>query len=152
MKLSCVSGLLVIAAISGCATQRTPPVTKDTEAFASLVIAEKASIAASAHQHFVASASEDKARLAGKQATLDSDSIDVDYIGKPQDLVQAIASRYGYRYREEGKTSLLRVINIRVSKATPIDVLQNVGQQIDAGADVELDKSSKTIKLIYKNK
>lgn len=155
MKFISASGLtvMVLAAInSGCATHRQSTATPDTEAFASRVIAEKVSVAASAHQRYVALVAEDQSRLASKQATLESDFIDVDYIGKPQDLVQAIASRYGYRYYEEGRTSLLRVINIRVTKAMPIEVLQNVGRQIDAGADVELDKTSKTIKLIYKTK
>lgn len=140
----------VIAALAGCASS-PQPTTSDTEAFASRLIADKMAVAADAQRAFVALASEEKIILDRKQASIETDEVDVDYIGKPQELLQTFSYRYGYKYVESGKQSNLRTINIRVKKVAPVEVLRNVGDQIDPGADVVLDVGAKTLRLIYKN-
>lgn len=140
----------VIATLAGCASS-PQPTTSDTEAFASRLIADKVAVAADAQRDYVALVSEDKTVLNRKQASIETDEVDVDYIGKPQELLQTFAYRYGYKYVESGKRSNLRTINVRVQKVAPVEVLRNVGHQVDNGADVVLDKGAKTLRLIYKN-
>lgn len=141
---------LAAVALAGCATSPVPT-TQDTEAFASRLIADKVAVAADAQREYVALVNEDKSVLSRKQAAMETDEVDVDYIGKPQELLQTFAYRYGYRYIESGKRVDLRTINVRVQKTPPIEVLRNIGYQVDAAADVVLDKNAKTLRLIYKN-
>ncbi len=141
---------LASAALAGCATSPAPT-TKDTEAFASRLIADKVAVAADAQREYVALAKEDKLVLYRKQAALESDEVDVDYIGKPQELLQTFAYRYGYRYIESGKRVDLRTINVRVQQTPPVEVLRNIGYQLEPEAEVVLDKNTKTLRLIYKN-
>lgn len=145
-----IAFLLVIGSlVLGCAT--TPePVEEDTEAFASKVIADKVGMAADAQRDYAALVNEDKAAMLKKQAALDVDLIDVDYIGKPQELLQTLAHRYGYKYVESGKRIDLRTVNIRVRRTSPVEVMKNVGYQIDAVADVVLEKNAKVLRLNYK--
>jgi len=153
MDLNITSGLMLAAAFSvlaGCVSSPAPS-SKDTEAFASRLIAAKVAVAADAQREYVAVLNEDKAVLSRKQAALDTDEVDVDYIGKPQELLQTFAYRYGYRYVESGKYVDLRTINVRVQKALPIEVLRNIGYQVDAVADVVLDKNAKILRLVYKS-
>ena len=139
---------LAAVALAGCATSPVPT-TKDTEAFASRLIADKVAVAADAQREYVALVNEDKSVLSRKQAAMETDEVDVDYIGKPQELLQTFAYHYGYRYIESGKRVDLRTINVRVQKTPPIEVLRNIGYQVDAAADVVLDKNAKTLRLIY---
>ena len=144
-------GLLVtVLLLGGCASTTSKPTDTDTQAFADRLIADKVALAAKAQQDYVALVNEDKLIIQKKQSSLETDEIDVDYIGKPQELLQMFAHRYGYRYIETGSRVDLRTINVRVAKAPPIEVLRNIGYQIDASANVELDKNSKTLRLIYK--
>lgn len=141
--------MLVVGTLVGCAT--TPePVEEDTEAFALKVIADKVGVAADAQRDYAALVDEDRAVMIQKQAALDADLIDVDYIGKPQELLQTLAHRYGYKYVESGKRVDLRTVNIRVRRASPVEVMKNVGYQIDSMADVVLEKSAKVLRLNYK--
>lgn len=141
--------LLVVGSLFGCAS--TPvPVEEDTEAFASKVIADKVGVAADAQRDYAALVNEDRAVMLKKQAAFDADLIDVDYIGKPQELLQTLAHRYGYKYVESGKRNDLRTVNIRVRRTSPVEVMKNVGYQIDSMADVVLEKNAKVLRLNYK--
>jgi len=142
--------LMLTVALSGCATSPVPTA-MDTEAFASRLIADKVAVAADAQREYVALVNEDRSVLSRKQAAMEVDEVDVDYIGKPQELLQTFAYRYGYRYVESGKRIDLRTINVRVQKVPPVEVLRNIGYQVDALADVVLDKDARTLRLIYKN-
>jgi len=141
---------LIMFVFTGCVTS---PVTsgEDTEAFARRLIANKLAIAANAQREYVELVNEDKSVILRKQAAIETDEVDVDYIGKPQELLQIFAYRYGYRYIESGKRNELRTINVRVQNVSPIEVLRNIGYQVDTAADVVLDKNTKTLRLIYKN-
>lgn len=143
--------LMLCASMVGCASNTPQPTTRDTEAFASKVISDKVAVAANAQREYVALLNEDMAVLTRKQTSLESDEIEVDFIGKPQELLQTFAHRYGYRYVETGRTAELRTINVKTARAKPIDVLRNVGHQIDHGADLVLDKDAKVLRLVYKN-
>lgn len=143
--------VVIATAITGCASTSQQPTTADTEAFASRMIADKVAVASNAQREYVALVNEDKAVLYRKQLSIDTDEVDVDYIGNAQELLQTFAYRYGYKYLETGKRANLRTINVRVQKISPVEVLKNIGQQVDNGADVVLDKGTKTLRLTYKN-
>lgn len=143
------SVLLALVALGGCASS-AKPTTEDTEAFASRIIADKVSVAVNSQHNYVSRLNADRVQAASRQAAVDTDQVDIDFIGKPQELLQTFASRYGYTYVESGKRVDLKPINVWVRKATPINVLKDVGAQIDTGADVVLDKSTNTLRLIYK--
>jgi len=141
--------LLALGMVSGCTT--TPSSTaQDTEAYAATLLAEKAAVAADAQKNYVALVAEDKSITLQKQNSIETDEVDIDYIGTPQDLLQTFAYRYGYRYIESGSRQRLKNINLRLSKSSPIEVLRNVGNQITSGGDIVLDKNGKLLRLIYK--
>lgn len=144
-----VAVMSVLAILTGCATS-AQPTTEDTEAFASRVIADKVAVAVNTQHSYVAALNADRAKAAAQQQTLDTDQVDIDYIGYPQELLQTLAARYGYAYVESGKRVTLKPINVWVRKATPLNVLKDIGVQVDHGADVVLDKNAKTVRLIYK--
>lgn len=151
MKLStAVAPLMLALALAGCATKPTSEVTPDSEAYARQIILEKVDAAVQAQRDLAATTAEGQQQILRRQAALDADEVDIDYLGKPQPLLEAVAYRYGYKYVETGKRGDLKTVNIRVTKRPVVEVLRDVGYQIDSGADVVLDKDAKIIRLIYK--
>lgn len=148
-RMNAITALVMTGLLAGCATT-AQPTTEDTEAFASRIIADKVALAVSSQHNYVAALNADRAKAASRQAAIDTDQVDIDFIGKPQELLQTLATRYGYRYVEIGKRVDLKPVNVWVRKATPVNVLRDVGVQIDQGADVVLDKSTGTVRLVYK--
>ena len=114
------------------------------------LIRDKASIAAEAQRDYAAAINQDAIAMSRKRSAIGNDEVDVDFIGKPEALLQDMAQRYGYTYAEEGKKYELRTINIRMERVLPIDVMRNVGNMVNDGADVVLNTVDKTIKLVYK--
>jgi defect-in-organelle-trafficking protein DotD len=150
LKHSTVAAIVVAILAAGCATKQTAEVTPDSEAYARQIILEKVDAAVSAQRELAETTAEGKQQILRRQAALDADEVDIDYLGKPQALLEAIAYRYGYKYVETGKHADLKTVNIRVQKRGVLEVLRDVGYQIDSGADVVLDKDAKIIRLIYK--
>ena len=138
-----------VSAVVGCAANSTPS-GPDTEAFVRQVLVEKVDAAVLAQRELAAATSEGRQMLLRKQAALDEDEVDIDYVGKPQPLLESIAMRYGYRYVETGKRQDLKTVNLRVQRQPVIEVLRNLGNQIDRSADVVLEKDAKILRLIYK--
>lgn len=147
-KMSAYAGLALALALTGCATQ---PVSQE-EDFASKLISEKAAIAAGAQRDYAALLAEDQSTVQRRQAAFDTDTIDIDYIGSPRELVQSLASRYGMAYNETGRPAELRPINIRMKAVTPDSVLRNIGNQMHAGADLILNRPGKSLTIEYKNR
>lgn len=142
---------MIGALLSGCANQSVATSEADAaQARVRKLIADKAEVAVQAQRDLAAAKQEAKDQAVRKQATLDEDEVDIDYVGMPQPLLQSIAYRYGYKYLEMGKRGDLKVVNLRVTRAHVVDVLRDVGLQVDSGADVVLDKDAKVIRLIYK--
>lgn len=144
-----VLSLALVIALAGCAATR-PTSEVSHEVYANRLLADKMAVAADAQRDYAALVAEGKSRVERKQEMLQQDLINVDYIGMPQELLQTIAYRYGYRYVEVGHRQQLRSINVKVANATPTDVLRSIGQQIDRQADVVLSLPSRTIRLTYK--
>jgi defect-in-organelle-trafficking protein DotD len=114
-------------------------------------MADEVTQAVQAQQSFEQVLAENARTLTLKQRAIDSDQVDIDYIGKPQDILQTIAYRYGYGYAETGKRQDLRIINVRLSKTSPVDILRSISYQIAYGAKVVLDKKTKELRLVYLN-
>lgn len=142
------AGLTLALMLGGCAANAP----RGEEDFASRLIAEKAAIAAGAQRDYAALLAEDYSTVTRRQATFDTDTIDVDYIGNPRELVQSIASRYGYAFSETGRTIEMRPVNIRMKGATPDSVLRNIGNQVNAAADIVLNRTSKSVAIEYKTR
>ncbi|WP_323025704.1 DotD/TraH family lipoprotein [Castellaniella sp.] len=154
MKLQTKRAPLLLAIwsvfLAGCAATAPSGPEVSHEVYANRLLAEKMAVAADAQRDYAALVAEGQARVERKQEMLQQDLIDVDYIGMPQELLQTMAYRYGYRYVEVGQRVQLRAINIKTKGATPTDVLRTIGQQIDRQADVVLSLPTRTIRLTYK--
>ncbi len=148
LKLNVCAGLAMALLLGGCATNAP----QEDEDFASKLIAEKAAIAAGAQRDYASLLAEDLTTVQKRWAAFETDTIDVDYIGNPKELVQSIASRYGMSFSEVGKQIDLRPINIRMKGVTPDALLRNVGNQMHAAADIVLDKPAKALIIEYKNR
>ena len=133
----------------GCANQ--PSAQDETIVLADKLLHEKLEIASNANREYGAAILENHATLPRKQVVFEHDRLQIDYIGKPQALLQTLANRYGYEYIEIGKYADLPTINIRQANITPEFLINDVKSQINETADVVLDKSSKTVRLIYRS-
>lgn len=138
--------------LAGCATMAShpPPPTSGPEYISSLM-ASSVTQAVQAQQAFEQVLAENARTLSLKQKAIDTDQVDIDYIGKPQDILQSIAYRYGYGYVETGRRQDLRIVNVRLSKISPVEVLRSISYQISYGAKVILDKKTKELRLVYLN-
>lgn len=147
-RLNAIASLAAVFLLGGCANQ--PQVVE--EDFASKLIAEKSAIAAGAQRDYASLLAEDYSTVLKRQASFETDTVDIDFIGNPKELLQTIASRYGMAFNEMGKSIDLRPVNIRVKGVAPEMVLKNLGNQMDSAADVVFNRSSKTITIEYKNR
>lgn len=89
--------------------------------------------------------------LAIQNLDFSKDKIRVNYIGKPQGILESIAIKYGYRFLEQGyRTDNLPTVNFTDYNATPEDIVIAVDSQLQQTANIAIDKQNKTIVLIYK--
>lgn len=140
------SMILVASSISGCVTNLESSQNSSAES----LIAQKVAIAVDAQQKYKAITQQD-IRLQNQTTNdFNTEIINVDYIGKPIPLLNALSNRYGFNLIEIGKKTDLQIINVNMKDVAPIDILLNISKQIDYGADLVLDKESKTLKVIYK--
>lgn len=138
--------ILAVTLLAACSSSRT----SSDVSLAEAVIAQKISVAAAAQQDYLAILNEDSRIKTVLRDDFDNELIDVDYIGKPLPMLNAMANRYGYSLIEIGKRRDLRIINIRMKSVAPIEMLRNVSNQINYAADIILDKNSGTLRIIYK--
>ena len=138
--------IFAVTLLVACSSSRT----SSDVSLAEAVIAQKISVAAAAQQDYLAILNEDSRLKTLRRDDFDNELIDVDYIGKPLPMLNAIANRYGYSLIEIGKRRDLRIINIRMKSVAPIEMLRNVSNQINYAADIILDKNSGTLRIIYK--
>jgi defect in organelle trafficking protein DotD len=150
-KCGVVVSALIAVALSGCAVPKQPD-GPDTEAQARRVILERVDSAVAAQRELAAAQSEAKATASRRQAALEADEVDIDYQGRVQPLLEALAVRYGYKFVEAGRRGGqdLPMVNIRCTKKGVIPVLEDLGLQIDKEAQIVLDKDIKAIRLVYK--
>lgn len=140
------SMILVASSISGCVTNLESSQNSSAES----LIAQKVAIAVDAQQKYKAITQQD-IRLQNQTTNdFNTEIINVDYIGKPIPLLNALSNRYGFNLIEIGKKTDLQIINVNMKDVAPIDILLNISKQIDYGADLVLDKETKTLKVIYK--
>lgn len=145
-----VSLPLLLISLTGCVTPPSSDPERGSVAFAARLMAEKSALAAQAQADYSALVAEDHLVRERKQASIESDEVDIDFIGSPNEFLQTFAHRYAFRYVESGARRQLININVRVTKTSPVEVLRTVGNQITGGADVVLDRELRVIRLIYK--
>ena len=143
---------LVGLLLAGCATTPSHPLPPASgPGYISNLMASEVTQAVQAQQAFEQVLAENARTLTLKQKAIDTDQVDIDYIGKPQDILQTVAYRYGYGYVETGKRQDLRIVNVRLNKVSPVNVLRSISYQISYGAKVILDKKTKELRLVYLN-
>ena len=156
-KLSKILQLSLIGTcvlLSACATQET---TKETDLdpqspeFLQTVLLKKSNEAVEAQQQYTLLIAEQRAQKEQKHSLFDEEEIDIqNFFGKPNQLLKALATRYGYEFKEIGAHKNLPNITVDEKKEKPLEVLHNISYQIDKVADVVLDKDQKTIRLVYR--
>jgi len=143
--------LLLALSLAACSTTKDQAqLDADSEAYARTVLIEKVDSAVQAQRELAVATQEGQALLLRKQAAFDNDQVDLDYIGKPQPLLESLAYRYGYKYVETGRRAELKTVNLRVARKPALEVVRDISHQIDGGADVVLDKDAKIVRLVYK--
>ena len=91
------------------------------------------------------------ATLDYRQRQFDTDQVMIDYIGKPNTVLNSIAIRYGYRYIELGKATMLPTVNFTKYWTTPNNAVVDINAKLGSTASIAVDKKQKVITLIYPN-
>lgn len=87
--------------------------------------------------------------IAISQANFELDKILIDYIGKPEPLLNSIAIKYGYRFLEFGHKTNMPTVNFTKYHTTPSDALVAINAQLGELASITLDKEQKVITISY---
>lgn len=91
------------------------------------------------------------ATLDYRQRQFETDQVMIDYIGKPNTVLNSIAIRYGYRYIELGKATSLPTVNFTKYWTTPNNAVVNIDAKLGNSGSIAVDKKQKVITLIYPN-
>lgn len=89
------------------------------------------------------------ATLDYRQRQFDADQVMIDYIGKPNAVLNSIAIRYGFRYIEVGEATALPTVNFTKYWTTPENAVINIDAKLGDSAQIAVDKQQKVITLIY---
>lgn len=149
-KLSLICLGLMSVALVGCHGKSN--LVKESElATSSLeILADESQKALIAQQSLKTAQAEALKQIQKKQARFNVDVVNVNYIGKPEVLLNSVANSYGYRYIEAGSAKTLPVVNFTNRKVTAFELVKDVAVFIDAYADINIDHQNKTLTLIYK--
>lgn len=113
------------------------------------IVSQESQKALNAQQMLVRYRQQENAMLAVKQMDFDNDKIVIDYIGKPQSLLNSIAIKYGYRFLEVGHSTSLPTVNFNKYYTTPKNALALVDGQLNGLAKIHLNEQQKLITLTY---
>lgn len=150
--------LAVTAAVSmtGCASNQ-PTYSKNVAvAYPSTegvleIIATESQKAMNAAQQLAKYQDSYNATLDYRQRQFETDQVMIDYIGKPNTVLNSIAIRYGYRYIELGNPQDLPTVNFTKYWTTPNNAVVNIDAKLGSQASIAVDKKQKVITLIYPN-
>ena len=77
-------------------------------------------------------------------------AITVDWVGSAEPLVQQLADRASYQFKLSGQPPAVpMIVTLRVKNEPLIEVLRNVGLQLDNRATLSIDPDTQTVELIY---
>ncbi len=77
-------------------------------------------------------------------------AITVDWVGSAEPLVRQLADRASYQFKMSGQPPAVpMVVTLRVRNEPLIEVLRNLGLQLDNRATLQVDPSTQTIELVY---
>lgn len=140
--------------LSGCATQKTDysknvAVTYPSTESVLEIIATESQKAMNAAQQLAKYQDSYNATLDYRQRQFESDQVMIDYIGKPNTVLNSIAIRYGYRYIELGTPQDLPTVNFTKYWTTPNNAVVNIDAKLGSQASIAVDKKQKVITLLY---
>ena len=155
-KLVSVLALGFAVSLSGCATNQTGysknvPIAYTTTESALEIIATESQKAMNAAQQLAKYQDSYNATLDYRQRQFESDQVMIDYIGKPNTVLNSIAIRYGYRYIELGNPQDLPTVNFTNYWTTPNNAVVNIDAKLGNQGSIAVDKKQKVITLIYPN-
>ncbi len=150
--------LAVTAAIgmTGCATNQATYSKNVGVAYPSTesvleIIATESQKAMNAAQQLAKYQDSYNATLDYRQRQFETDQVMIDYIGKPNTVLNSIAIRYGYRYIELGNPQELPTVNFTKYWTTPNNAVVNIDAKLGSQASIAVDKKQKVITLLYPN-
>ena len=155
-KLFSVLALGLAVSMGGCATNQTGysknvPIAYTTTDSALEIIATKSQKAMNAAQQLAKYQDSYNATLDYRQRQFESDQVMIDYIGKPNTVLNSIAIRYGYRYIELGNPQDLPTVNFTNYWTTPNNAVVNIDAKLGNQGSIAVDKKQKVITLLYPN-
>lgn len=150
--LSSIAVVGIIAATSGCASSYS---TKNVSGAlpntpnALEIISQESQKALNAQKMLVAYREQYNNTLDYRRRSFTEDKVKVDYIGKPQPLLNSLAIRYGYRFLQYGVERELPTVNFTDYWSTPENIVVNLSAQLGDQAGISVDKQQKVITLVY---
>lgn len=153
-KLVSVLALGLAVSLGGCATNQTGysknvPIAYPTTESALEIIATESQKAMNAAQQLAKYQDSYNATLDYRQRQFETDQVMIDYIGKPNTVLNSIAIRYGYRYIELGNPQDLPTVNFTNYWTTPNNAVVNIDAKLGNQGSIAVDKKQKVITLIY---
>ncbi len=121
---------------------------KATEAYASALIADKASIASGEMARYKIDTRTAKDDLQARRDSYAYDFIDVDYVGAPAPILETLAHRYGYTYVEVGRHNNI-LVNLKYKALPAPEVLSLIASQVQPLAKLDVDNKNHAFRLIY---
>jgi defect-in-organelle-trafficking protein DotD len=121
---------------------------KATEAYASALIADKASIASGEMAKYKITNRTGKDDLQARRDSYANDFIDVDYVGAPAPILETLATRYGYTYVEVGRHNNI-LVNLKYKALPAPEVLSLIASQVQPLAKLDVDNKNHAFRLIY---
>ncbi|MGP9668691.1 DotD/TraH family lipoprotein [Psychrobacter sp. AOP31-A1-22] len=113
------------------------------------IISQESQKALNAQKMLVAYREQYNNTLDYRRKSFTEDKVKVDYIGKPQPLLNSLAIRYGYRFLEYGVERDLPTVNFTDYWSTPENIVVNLSAQLGDQAGISVDKQQKVITLVY---
>lgn len=142
---------LALISLAGCQSTNTlnshEKTVYGTDASPLFIIAKESQKAQQATQLLTKYKETHNQNLKIKYHDFDNEKILIDYIGKPDDILQSIAIKYGYRYLPTCQNISLPTVNFYNYYTTPSHGLALIDAQLGEMASVHLDKNQKIITL-----
>lgn len=113
------------------------------------IISQESQKALNAQKMLVAYREQYNNTLDYRRKSFTEDKVKVDYIGKPQPLLNSLAIRYGYRFLQYGSERDLPTVNFTDYWSTPENIVVNLSAQLGDQAGISVDKQQKVITLVY---
>lgn len=155
-KLLIAASITALIGLTGCNTTLSKVAQKEAVPYpvtanALEIISVESQKAMNAAQQLAKYQDSYNATLDYRQRQFETDQVMIDYIGKPNTVLNSIAIRYGYRYIELGNAQPLPTINFTKYWTTPNNAVVDIDAKLGNMGSIAVDKKQKVITLIYPN-